>query len=75
MTRNNSKREHKGMFLRSENSRSLLTKPCKRMWNVMKITSHCSCEPDSGGLKSAKGASHEEDSEGFILHIQVCTEG
>lgn len=75
MTRNNSKREHKGRFLRSENSRILLTKPCKHMWNVIKITSHCSCEPDSGGLKSAEGSRHEEDFEEFILHIQVHTEG
>lgn len=56
MTRNNSKREHKERFLRSENFRLLLTKPSKHMWNVIKITPHGSGEPDSGGLKRVQTA-------------------
>lgn len=56
MTRNNSKREHKERFLRSENFRLLLTKPSKHMWNVIKITPHGSGEPDSGGLKCVQTA-------------------
>lgn len=75
MTRDNSKREHKERFLRSENFRLLLTKPSKHMWNVIKITPHGSGEPDSGGLKCANGSRREEDSKVLALRILVCTGG